>query len=311
VTLRPVANVRKSVTQCPPVRKGGERALAVEVSVPTQRLDRLADEIRVAHRRGEHAAAELVEAYFVIGRCLAEARELLRSNQAFGEWLRSQGFPFGRTWAHRLRQAAELAPEVRAELSSQLDNGGSPNIDRALTAVRHARGGSAGPLPLGRYRCLVVDPPWAYENTAHRGAAAKHYDTMEVDELLTLELPAAEQAHLWLWSTNTHLPNAFAAVEGFGFRYVTLLTWVKPGLGLGSYLRSTTEHCLFAVRGRLRPLRRDVPTHLHAQRGRHSAKPKEFFDLVEAISPGPRVELFARGARPGWDVWGIEAAVTG
>jgi N6-adenosine-specific RNA methylase IME4 len=126
-------------------------------------------------------------------------------------------------------------------------------------------------------------------------------------------LPIAEQAeddaHLYLWVTNPHLPEVWSVMEAWGFRYVTLLTWHKLGpLGLGHYFRGHTEHVLFGVRGRLpiSPERRER-NHFAATRTRHSAKPDQFYEMVERVSPGPYLELFARRRRYGWDVWGNEA----
>jgi len=118
---------------------------------------------------------------------------------------------------------------------------------------------------------------------------------------------AAANAHLYLWTTNPILPEAFAVMDAWGFTYVTMLTWLKTGtLGMGYYFRGDTEHVLFGVRGKL-------PIHpanrrrnwFEAMKHRHSVKPAAFFDLVEFVSPGPYVELFARQPRLGWDSWGF------
>ena len=88
--------------------------------------------------------------------------------------------------------------------------------------------------------------------------------------------------------------------------YKTMITWAKTQIGMGMYFRNTTEHALFGVRGRLKCLRRDVPTHFVAPRGSHSAKPEAFYDIVESMSPGPYLDVFARRLRLGWDCWGNE-----
>jgi N6-adenosine-specific RNA methylase IME4 len=95
-------------------------------------------------------------------------------------------------------------------------------------------------------------------------------------------------------------------VEAWGFKFKTVLTWVKPGLGMGHYFRNNTEHVLFAVRGRLGLARHDVPTAFSFPRRGHSEKPEEFYNLVESCSPGPYLELFSRSLRPGWTMWGDE-----
>ena len=127
-----------------------------------------------------------------------------------------------------------------------------------------------------------------------------------------MRLPVGEKAgkncHLYLWITNRSLPKGFALMEAWGFRYVVCLTWCKPSPGMGNYFRGGTEHVLFGVKGSLPLLRKDVGTWFAADRGKkHSAKPAAFFELVESCSPGPWLEMFARGGRPGWAVWGAEA----
>jgi N6-adenosine-specific RNA methylase IME4 len=157
------------------------------------------------------------------------------------------------------------------------------------------------------FATVVVDPPWQYDNRATRNAAGKQYATMTLAELGDLTIPAAADAHLYLWATNNFLRDAFDLVDRWGFTYKTLLTWVKPQMGLGNYYRVNTEHVLFAVRGRLPTARRDVTNVIDADRTKHSAKPDAFYDLVVAQSPGPYLELFARTRRLGWEFRGLEA----
>ena len=171
-----------------------------------------------------------------------------------------------------------------------------------------------------KYATIVADPPWRYSATGERvkgrmkgrgGGAERHYETLTMDEIAALPVAslAADQAHLYLWVTN---PKMFAGpieiVKAWGFTYMTTLTWVKTGApGLGFYFRGMTEHVLFATRGGLgiEPARRETNV-ITAPRGRHSAKPTEFYEKVERVSPAPRLELFARAPRPGWHVWGNE-----
>lgn len=167
--------------------------------------------------------------------------------------------------------------------------------------------------PDARYPVVVIDPPWDWgdEGDADQlGRARPTYQTMSYAELT--ELPVGEQAdsnaHLYLWITNRSLPKGFGLLEAWGFRYVTMLTWCKPHFGMGNYYRGQTEHVLFGVRGSLPLLRNDRGTWFEAKRpARHSAKPDEFYELVEECSPGPWLELFSRSARPGWAAWGAEA----
>jgi N6-adenosine-specific RNA methylase IME4 len=165
------------------------------------------------------------------------------------------------------------------------------------------------PLPAGTFRVIVADPPWQYSNRATRGAAEDHYATMSIEELCELPVPErlADDAHLYLWTTNGFLREAFDVMDAWEFAYKTCLTWVKPQMGMGNYFRSSTEHVLFGVRGSLRTQDRALMNWFNAPRGKHSAKPGSFYDLVEKASPGPYLEMFARVRRLGWTPWGFEA----
>lgn len=183
------------------------------------------------------------------------------------------------------------------------------------------------------YRTIVADPPWRYRSsdiltrgwhktasigTTKPGEAEGQYTTMTNAEIAALPVSewADKDCTLYLWVTNPRLygerdgslpPIEIAA--GWGFRYVTMLTWVKTGpLGLGFYFRGNTEHVLFCVKGdvKIPPSQRESNV-IIAAKGKHSAKPDRFYEIVERVSPGPYLELFARRRRYGWDVWGNEA----
>ena len=167
------------------------------------------------------------------------------------------------------------------------------------------------PLPTGPFRVIVADPPWPYEkrpdDLTHR--ARLPYPEMTLDAIRALPVAdlAADDAILWLWTTNAHLEEAYTVVRAWGFTPKTMLTWGKNRMGTGDWLRGQAEHCLMAVRGKPTVLLTNQTTLLTAPVGAHSAKPDEFYALVEALCPGSKVDLFARQARPGWAVWGAEA----
>lgn len=149
-------------------------------------------------------------------------------------------------------------------------------------------------------------------STYHRGKPERHYATMRVADIAALDVDAiaAPDAHLWIWGVNRTLDAAYQCARAWGFTPMTLLTWCKRGPGMGYYLRNNTEHCLLATRGRPMvppPGSRSTSTWHVWPRRQHSEKPDEIFPLIERISPAPRVELFARAARPGWDAWGNQA----
>lgn len=158
-----------------------------------------------------------------------------------------------------------------------------------------------------RFAAIVIDPPWRYDNTVTRGAAEDHYPTMSMDELRALELPAADNSHIYLWVTNPFIREGFELLDAWGYQYKTTLTWCKPQIGMGNYFRSATEHVLFGIKGKLPTLANNIPTWFVADRTRHSAKPESFYDLVERASPGPYMEMFARRRRFNWHTWGNEA----
>lgn len=147
------------------------------------------------------------------------------------------------------------------------------------------------------------------------------YDQMSLNDIKRLPVGglAEDDAHLYLWTVNKFAEYAWSVARGWGFTPSTLLTWCKApmGLGLGGAYTITTEHVLFCRRGSLAPLRRMDSTWWNWRRPynangapRHSQKPEHFLDMVEQVSPGPYVELFARRHRLGWDVWGNESANT-
>ena len=160
-------------------------------------------------------------------------------------------------------------------------------------------------LPPGGFATVLVDPPWPAQS------GEKHYRTMSLARIKALPVGAlaARDAHLWLWTTNALLPTAYEVAEAWGFTVRSPLTWVKFRLGLGGryQLRNATEQLLFCTRGRAPLGSRSQPTWFNAPVTEHSRKPAEQFAIIERVSPGPYLELFAR-RRPEsnqpWAVWG-------
>ncbi len=174
---------------------------------------------------------------------------------------------------------------------------------------------SPEPLPPGPFACIVADPPWEFRDRGVEGAAANHYATMATWEIamMPVEEIAAPDAHLYLWTTDSHIFEAGAVMKAWGFRYIQILPWIKVNedgklqMGTGHYWRHCSEVVLFGVRGRLKPLVRDELAVFWAPRGKHSEKPGEFYEKVERFTPGPRVDIFARKSREGWTTWGDQA----
>ena len=172
-----------------------------------------------------------------------------------------------------------------------------------------------------KYRTIVADPPWRYSHTGatfkddHSGTYVTHrlpYKTMSVEDIAALPVArlAAPDAHLYLWTTQRYLRDAYRVAEAWGFRFSCILIWCKRprGFVMGNDFSSVAEFVLFCRRGSLKTNRRIDRNWFEWPRGQHSAKPKAFIDMVEQVSPGPYLEMFARPPhRDGWDVWGDEA----
>lgn len=177
----------------------------------------------------------------------------------------------------------------------------------------------ANTVPQRAYGAILADPPWQFMNRTGK-VAPEHkrlsrYPTLTLEEIkeIPVSLVAAENSHLYLWVPNALLKEGLEVMEAWGFKYKTNLVWHKirkdggpDGRGVGFYFRNTTELVLFGVRGYLRTLKkgRTQVNIIKTQKREHSRKPDELYDIIESCSPGPYLELFARGQRPNWDQWG-------
>ena len=174
-----------------------------------------------------------------------------------------------------------------------------------------------------RFSTILADPPWRFVNRTGKMAPEhrrlSRYGTLTVEEIAALPVSriAAERSHLYLWVPNALLPEGLRVMAAWGFRYKSNLVWHKvrkdggsDGRGVGFYFRNVTELVLFGVRGKnartLQPGRRQV-NYLSSRKREHSRKPDELYPIIEACSPGPYLELFARGVREGWVAWGSQA----
>lgn len=188
--------------------------------------------------------------------------------------------------------------------------------------------GGPGPNPdflaflAGRsFGTILADPPWQFQNRTGK-VAPEHrrlsrYGTLTLEQIQALPVKRADAAHLYLWVPNALLPEGIAVMHAWGFHYKSNIVWHKirkdggsDGRGVGFYFRNVTELLLFGVRGKnartLKPGRTQV-NYLSSRKREHSRKPDEQYALIEACSPGPFLELFARGQRDNWAVWGNQA----
>ncbi len=178
-----------------------------------------------------------------------------------------------------------------------------------------------------KYKTIYADPPWQFSNRtgkiAPENKKLNRYGTMTLQDIIDLPVNqiAEDEAHLYLWVPNALLPEGLEVMKAWGFTYKTNLIWEKvrkdgepDGRGVGFYFRNVTEVLLFGVKTKrksdtfrtLKPGRSQVNL-LRTRKREHSRKPDEFIDLIEACSPGPYLEMFARGARKGWTLWGDQA----
>jgi N6-adenosine-specific RNA methylase IME4 len=170
---------------------------------------------------------------------------------------------------------------------------------------------------------ILADPPWQFKNKTGKIAPEHHrlsrYSTMELGDITAMQLDGVlrETAHLYLWCPNALLPEGLAVMNAWGFTYKSNLVWHKvrkdggsDGRGVGFYFRNVTELVLFGVKGknaRTLDAGRSQVNLLATRKREHSRKPDELYDIIESCSPGPYLELFARGKRKGWMNWGDQA----
>jgi len=205
--------------------------------------------------------------------------------------------------------------ETASELADEIDGGektpdeASRDIQRTETQQQHEQR-EPPELPEGEYAVLYADPPWQYDHQeAPNRDIENHYGTMSLSDICDLDVPAATDAVLYLWTTAPKLREAFQVIDAWGFEYVTGAVWDKQQIGMGYWFRGQHEHLLVAKRGDISPPDTDArrSSVISVERGEHSAKPSDVYDLIEAAFPQREwLELFARDGRTGWDAWGDE-----
>jgi N6-adenosine-specific RNA methylase IME4 len=291
-------------------------------------FDRLAEEARWHEAQATTNLVAALEHYAEAGQRLRLARKGLRRRE-WGEWV-GREFPWTLRYAQYLMEWARLV-EGKANCSSLFPPGTGlhaairffkekgASLSRATLPAEAPEFG----LPRDDYRIVLADPPWQYDSWNAKGTgrvADDHYPTMTIEEIAALPVAGIchEDAVLLLWVTMPLLREGLDVVKEWGFTYRTaFLVWGKlngdrsPAVGFGKYTRSNGELCLLGRRGKGVPVQDGVAISnlLLSQRGAHSAKPPEQYRIIEHMfgREVPKVELFARGHMPRWDVWGLEA----
>lgn len=172
-----------------------------------------------------------------------------------------------------------------------------------------------------KYRTILLDPPWMEQGGGKiKRGADRHYPLMKTSDIAKLpisDLADEEGAHIYLWVTNNFLKDGLYLLDYWGFDYVTMITWMKDRFGLGQYYRGITEHCLFGVTKKRLPYkiidgkRQQGVTGFYEAKREHSQKPERMYELIEKVSYSPRIELFARLPKEGYDCWGNDPNITG
>lgn len=170
-----------------------------------------------------------------------------------------------------------------------------------------------------KYKIIYADPPWAYDDKSlNRGGAERHYKTTENSELENIDVQSVcdDDCIMFMWATFPKMQEALDLMSAWGFTYKTVgFTWVKKNKikpswfwGMGRWTRSNAEVCLIGVKGKPKRIGMGVHSVIDASVMRHSEKPQEVRDrIIDLMGDIPRLEMFARCAPEGWDVFGNEA----
>ena len=312
--------------------------LAIENAQSLDELKEIRDQAEAA--RHYVKAAKLTTA--MSNRC-AEIR--IRAERKAGEMIKASGINRGgnqlKAKSHDVTSLADLdISKIQSSRWQKIANipedvieqyfAEPENEEREVTAVGLAQfaarlnkpDGVDEPIPPrdGKYRCIVIDPPWNIkkierEERPNQGVTLD-YPTMSLDEiadesLVPLRTHADDDCHLYLWVTHKYLPAGLELMEGWGFRYQCLMTWRKNvGITPFSWMYDT-EHVIFGRKGNLPLNQLGLRLSFDAPTQGHSVKPEVFYDRVRAASPGPRIDMFARTERDGFEVWGNEVADAG
>jgi N6-adenosine-specific RNA methylase IME4 len=160
--------------------------------------------------------------------------------------------------------------------------------------------------PTGLFDVIVVDPPWPYgtKYDPNGRRAANPYPEMSLDEIQSINLPTSNDCILWLWTTHKFMRHSFDLLDQWGFRDVAIVTWVKDRMGLGSWLRSQSEFCIMAVKGSPKVNLTNQTTIISGALREHSRKPDEFYNFVDSLCVGYKLDWFSRQQRDGWVSFG-------
>lgn len=206
--------------------------------------------------------------------------------------------------AHTEQEILDKAKEIRQKKSEAKIAARKEYIKEQVKQIE------LGELPElnGKFNVISIDPPWPYgrEYDPESSRVANPYPEMSIQQIKAIELPDMDDSILWLWTTHKFLPDAFDIMKHWEYEYKATMVWDKEKIGMGAWLRMQCEFCLLGIKGKPvwdNTTERDI---IREARREHSRKPDSFFDIVDKICVGRKLEYFSREARPGWEVFGNE-----
>ena len=203
-----------------------------------------------------------------------------------------------RTSAAKVKEIRGGAKEERQTATAEKKQERIADIERQAAAI--AQGEVS--VPTGLFHVISIDPPWPYGTDYDPATrrAANPYPEMSLEQIKAIELPAADDCVLWLWTTHKFMRHSFDLLDAWGFRDVAIVTWVKDRMGLGSWLRSQSEFCIMAIKGKPPICLTNQTTVIHGPLREHSRKPDSFYELVNGLCVGAKLDYFSRQPREGW-----------
>jgi N6-adenosine-specific RNA methylase IME4 len=293
-------------------------------SRPQERLDKYARKIRSLYKQSLARDRAALDARIAVGHELLNARREFGEGHAgdkeFGKWCTQESLPFTQQWGWWLMEAAqnELAIKEYVTTTVVTSEDQLPGLKTLIQEVKRQQvqpvDQSGVPFPDGKYRCLVIDPPWPMEKLSRdvrpKQGPVLAYQTMELEEIAALPvtgLAFEDGCHVYLWVTHHFLRDGLNIFDHWGVQYECLMTWRKNvGITPFSWMYDT-EHVLFGRIGTLTLAQLGLRLSFDADVAGHSVKPDVFYERVALASPGPRLEMFARASHEGFEPWGKEA----
>lgn len=200
--------------------------------------------------------------------------------------------------AAKVKEIRETAKEERKVANEEKKQERVADIEQQAAAIEESLPG----IPVGPFHVISIDPPWPYgtQYDPDGRRAANPYPEMSLEQIKAIELPAADDCVLWLWTTHKFMRHSFELLDAWGFRDVAIVTWVKDRMGLGSWLRSQSEFCIMAVKGKPPITLTNQVTVIHGPLREHSRKPDSFYEMVNGLCVGAKLDYFSREKREGW-----------